>query len=370
MRRTESSLGAGGLLDMQRTDSEIGADGLLDILYSSYQPMGDEPLLDALDKGKHEWSRNEEAVQRRDSSEHHHLAKAPRIASAEAGRGSLDIGRGSVDMVLPPAGASVGSSSAEAQARMPTDLPVSLHSPLLSWPSARLPVPMTPPSSSSSIAPTTTAAAGVAKGASLPNSPGLSPALLYALAADVDLPPFTLQPSNAAEHPTSMPLGDLLESQAAPPTGWRPSPRSQAPPEFTESFLQEHARWQEALRAALSHADGYTRSLVGAAAAYSPYGTIRVIARLSPRQIEALHPPARELVQRLLDVTRAHASLDHASLDFGRPPATSRNLGRPPATSRDLGRSPATSRDLPPLEGAQPARAAHSLGVSTQVRVS
>ena len=207
--------------------------------------MGDEPLLDALDEGKHEWSRNEEAVQRRDSREHR-AAKAPRVASTEAGRGS-------VDMVMPPAGASVGSSSAEAQARMPTDLPVSLHSRLLSWPSARLPVPMAPASSSSSTATATTAAAGgaheaserlmtsVAKGASLPNSPGLSPALLYALAADVDLPPFTLQPSDTTEHPTSMPLGDLLESQAAPSTGWRPSPRSQAPPEFTEAFLQEHA---------------------------------------------------------------------------------------------------------------------------------
>lgn len=364
MRRTESSLGPGGLLniDMQRSESQIGADGLLDILYSSCQPMGDEPLLDALDEGKHEWSRNEEAVQRRDSREHR-AAKAPRVASTEAGRGS-------VDMVLPPAGASVGSSSAEAQARMPTDLPVSLHSRLLSWPSARLPVPMAPASSSSSTATATTAAAGgaheaserlmtsVAKGASLPNSPGLSPALLYALAADVDLPPFTLQPSDTTEHPTSMPLGDLLESQAAPSTGWRPSPRSQAPPEFTDAFLQEHARWQEALRAALAHADGYTRSLVGAAAAYSPCGTIRVIARLSPRQIGALHPPARELVQRLLDVTRAHASLDHAALDLGRAPASSRNLAR----------TPATSRDLPPLEGPQPARAAPSLGASTQMR--
>ena len=232
MRRTESSLGPGGLLniDMQRSESEIGADGLLDILYSSCQPMGDEPLLDALDEGKHEWSRNEEAVQRRDSREHR-AAKAPRVASTEAGRGS-------VDMVMPPAGASVGSSSAEAQARMPTDLPVSLHSRLLSWPSARLPVPMAPASSSSSTATATTAAAGgaheaserlmtsVAKGASLPNSPGLSPALLYALAADVDLPPFTLQPSDTTEHPTSMPLGDLLESQAAPSTGHQMLPAS------------------------------------------------------------------------------------------------------------------------------------------------
>ena len=80
---------------------------------------------------------------------------------------------------------------------------------------------------------------------------------------------------------------------------------------------------ERGVRAALSHADGYTRSLVGAAAAYSPCGTIRVIARLSPRQIGALHPPARELVQRLLDITRAHASLDQASLELGRPPATS-----------------------------------------------
>ena len=36
---------------------------------------------------------------------------------------------------------------------------------------------------------------------------------------------------------------------------------------------------QEALRCALSRADGYTRSLVGAATAYSPCGTMGVLAR-------------------------------------------------------------------------------------------
>jgi len=124
----------------------------------------------------------------------------------------------------------------------------------------------------------------------------------------------------------------LLESQAAPSTGWRPSPRSQPPPEFAEAFLHEHARWQEALRCALSRADGYTRSLVGAATAYSPCGTMGVLARLSPRQIAALHPPARELVQRLLEVTRAHASLDQTSLDLPRLSDTLDAIdGQPPA---------------------------------------
>jgi len=35
-----------------------------------------------------------------------------------------------------------------------------------------------------------------------------------------------------------------------------------------------------------------------------PVGTVCALARLSPRQVDALHPPARELVQRLLDNTR------------------------------------------------------------------
>ena len=99
--------------------------------------------------------------------------------------------------------------------------------------------------------------------------------MLYAMATDVDLPPFVLPPPEAPEHlsPLPMPLGssvpldatrqvalgdrslgdlldsqaltltpsppltltltpsmalgDLLESQAAPSTGWRPHPRSQ-----------------------------------------------------------------------------------------------------------------------------------------------
>lgn len=357
MRRTESAIGAGGLLDMSRTESAIGAGGLLDILYSTCPPTGDEPLLDALgdENVSHERSSSDEqAVQHRDASEAP-AAKAQRVAS-------MEVGRGSVDMVLPPAGTSFGSASAEAQARVPTALPVSLHSPLLSWPSARAPAPIIPSATTTAAAhlheaeagcerrerPTSSAWSSGARGA-CPGafSPELSPSMLYAMAADVELPPFALPPPETPEHPLplAMPhpmplgsaplhanrqtaLGELLESQAAPSTGWRPSPRSQPPAEFAEACLYEHARWQEALRSALAHADGYTRSLVGAATAYSPCGTMGVLARLSPRQINSLHPPARALVQRLLDVTRAHASLDHTSLDPPRPPLTSLELPR------------------------------------------
>ena len=126
MRRTESAIGAGGLLDMRRTESAIGAGGLLDILYSSCPPIGDAPLLDALGeaKVKHERSRSEQAVQHPDADEAPGLnpAKVQRVAS-------MEVGRGSVDMTLPPAGTNFGSASAEAQARVPTALPVSLHSP-------------------------------------------------------------------------------------------------------------------------------------------------------------------------------------------------------------------------------------------------
>mgnify|MGYP006082046107 CR=1 FL=1 len=123
---------------MSRTESAIGAGGLLDILYSTCPPTGDEPLLDALgdENVSHERSSSDEqAVQHRDASEAP-AAKAQRVAS-------MEVGRGSVDMVLPPAGTSFGSASAEAQARVPTALPVSLHSPhrsrLSTCPSGELP---------------------------------------------------------------------------------------------------------------------------------------------------------------------------------------------------------------------------------------
>lgn len=240
MRRTESAIGAGGLLDMRRTESAIGAGGLLDILYSSCPPIGDEPLLDALEEGevKHEQSGSEEAVQQRRDANEAPAAKVARVAS-------MEVGRGSVDLVLPPAGTNFGSASAEAQARVPTALPVSLHSPLLSWPSARVPAPIIPiiPSSSTGAAHEAASERLVAAGAGgAAFSPELSPAMLYAMATDVDLPPFVLPPPEAPEHlsPLPMPLGssvpldatrqmalgDLLESQAAPSTGWRPYHRS------------------------------------------------------------------------------------------------------------------------------------------------
>jgi len=173
MRRTESAIGAGGLLDMRRTESAIGAGGLLDILYSSCPPIGDAPLLDALGeaKVKHERSGSEQAVQHSDADEAPGLnpAKVQRVAS-------MEVGRGSVDMTLPPAGTNFGSASAEAQARVPTALPVSLHSPLLSWPShpQRGPAPIIPSTA-------TPASTGACRAAF---SPELSPAMLYAMAGE------------------------------------------------------------------------------------------------------------------------------------------------------------------------------------------
>lgn len=125
------------------------------------------------------------------------------------------------------------------------------------------------------------------------------------------LPPSPRDNDNDDDEVHEAVLGELLDSQA----DWPSHPRSPPPPQYDEAFLHKHARWQDALRAALAKADGYTRSLVGAAAANSPCGTMVVLARISPRQIAALHPPARELVQQLLDITRVHAAFEHSSLD-------------------------------------------------------
>lgn len=111
-------------------------------------------------------------------------------------------------------------------------------------------------------------------------------------------------------------LGELLDEADWPSSReWPSRPPSPPPARFDAAALQRHARWQDALRAALAKADGYTRSLVGAAAANSPCGTMVVLARISPRQISALHPPVRGLVQQLLDATRAHAAVDHRTLE-------------------------------------------------------
>ena len=65
-----------------------------------------------------------------------------------------------------------------------------------------------------------------------------------------------------------------------------------------------HSQWQAQLRATLADADACTRALMTPATTLDPVGTVCALARLSPRQVDALHPPARELVQRLLDNTR------------------------------------------------------------------
>ena len=54
---------------------------------------------------------------------------------------------------------------------------------------------------------------------------------------------------------------------------------------------------------------------MGAAAANSPCGTMVVLARISPRQIAALHPPARELVPQPVHACRVQCTYGwHRSL--------------------------------------------------------
>ena len=77
------------------------------------------------------------------------------------------------------------------------------------------------------------------------------------------------------EDETEAVLGELLDEADWPSArDWPSRPPSPPPPQFDAASLQRHARWQDALRAALAKADGYTRSLVGAAAANSPCGTM------------------------------------------------------------------------------------------------
>ena len=86
------------------------------------------------------------------------------------------------------------------------------------------------------------------------------------------------------------------------------------PTDSAERFLMNHANWQQALRESLTHADGYTRALLSAATVYHPVGTLEVLAGLSARQVQTLHPPCRELVQSLLRRTIAQAALVIPSL--------------------------------------------------------
>ena len=69
-------------------------------------------------------------------------------------------------------------------------------------------------------------------------------------------------------------------------------------------MLQSHMQWQKKLRAALGDSDAATRALLSATMSKDLYGTVQILARLSPRQVDALHAPARALVQQLLDQTR------------------------------------------------------------------
>jgi len=64
--------------------------------------------------------------------------------------------------------------------------------------------------------------------------------------------------------------------------------------------IQSWEEWQRSLAISLAHADGFTRAmLIPAAKADNPCDTMRILSKLSPRQIEALHPPVRHLVRRL-----------------------------------------------------------------------
>ena len=63
--------------------------------------------------------------------------------------------------------------------------------------------------------------------------------------------------------------------------------------------------WQSQLSEALRRSDALTKSLVGSAATGEPQAVIDVLARLSPRQVDALRPAAvRDLVQERLSQMR------------------------------------------------------------------
>lgn len=85
---------------------------------------------------------------------------------------------------------------------------------------------------------------------------------------------------------------------------------SEAPSSPEATMLQTHSAWQAKLRAALAESDATTRALLSPAMGRDLYCTVRVLARLSPRQIDSLYAPARDLVEKLLTQTRNQVCQD------------------------------------------------------------
>ena len=324
---------------MRRAESSVGAEGLIEML--NQVPLWSDDS--STDKRGFELIGDSQANESIGESSQHKRPRLPRVPSAN------EVGRISIDSVLPLTGSDEWrlSGSAEVQARCPNALPVSMR--LLSCPPSHATSPRHEPNYELAAA----------------HNDAPSPFGMLALASDIELSPLLPSlPTGGGDIPGMQLPESSVEAAAAAqqlldacadsgtfaPMYDRVSPRPQQPgfhhhddhhhdyhhdhhhephyepalydepqsyeppPDSAESFLMNHARWQEQLQETLTHADGYTRSLLSAATMYHPCGTVEVLAGLSARQVHALHPPCRELVQTLLRRTLAQAALVIPSL--------------------------------------------------------
>ena len=310
---------------MRRAESSIGAEGLIEML--NQVPVWN----DELSPGKREFEliSDGQANEVLGGSSQHKRPRLPRIPSAS------EVGRISIDSVLPLTGSGEWrlSGSADAQSRCPSTLPVSMK--LLSCPTSHVNSPRHEPNYEAAPAHEPHSPFGML---ALAGDIELSPLLPALPTGGGDIPGMQLPESSAeasaaaqqlldacAESGTFAPMYDRVPQR--PPQGFPQQQQQQEQLQHrqrqqqyepqvdnAESFLLNHARWQEQLREALRNADGYTRSLLSAATMHHPCGTVEVLAALSPRQVQALHSPCRELVQSLLRRTIAQAAIAIPSL--------------------------------------------------------
>ncbi|KAL1522367.1 hypothetical protein AB1Y20_017358 [Prymnesium parvum] len=146
-----------------------------------------------------------------------------------------------------------------------------------------------------------------------------TPEIVHPVAKDAGAPPLSLLEAVQPAYMSSR--RSFSDLQSIKPHAERPSS-----PEA--SMLQSHSAWQKKLRAALSDSDAATRALLSSATGRDLYGTVQVLARLSPRQIDSLHPPARELVTSLLKQTREQVCQEAGLAPAGMWEMASRLLGQ------------------------------------------
>jgi len=125
--------------------------------------------------------------------------------------------------------------------------------------------------------------------------------------------------SHSGDHLMMPPLTLLEAVQQTRPlaTEFSAPPRTRRPATPEASMLHTHAGWQKKLRQALADSDATTRALLSPVASRDLYGTVQLLARLSPRQIDSLHKTARALVESLLEQTRKLVCREAGLTDTG-----------------------------------------------------